>query len=188
MIYIESRRKSLKTLTSKYPNAEVFDVTSKGHLPFVKLSPFFPHNNIPVPFSENIYSSSVEGIWQGLKVFENCDVDPSKFDVRNMKNIKRSVRKNGSPKGHRKGITGEELLGYIDARKLIYVPTYNWMLQNKVRDVIIILTEIALKQDIVLLDYTTNEDIDNKKTPLSHAALVKDYLIKLNPEVNKSFS
>jgi hypothetical protein len=31
---------------------------------------------------------------------------------------------------------------------------------------------------IVLLDYTTNENIEDISTPLSHASLVKKYLLK----------
>ena len=34
---------------------------------------------------------SVEGIWQGLKVFEDADVDTSFFSKRDMKNLKRTV-------------------------------------------------------------------------------------------------
>ncbi len=66
MIYVENKKKSSKTLAKLYPLAEVIDVTSKGDFPFVKLSPFYPHGNIPVPFSQNHFAKSVEGIWQGL--------------------------------------------------------------------------------------------------------------------------
>lgn len=54
---------------------------------WLDLSPFYPHGNIPVPFSENTFAYSVEGIWQGLKVFESADIDTSKFEVQNMKGI-----------------------------------------------------------------------------------------------------
>jgi hypothetical protein len=48
MIFIESKKKGSKTLAKLYPNAEIIDVTSKGIEPFVRLSPFYPHGNIPV--------------------------------------------------------------------------------------------------------------------------------------------
>ncbi|MDR2904433.1 MAG: hypothetical protein LBU73_00515 [Helicobacteraceae bacterium] len=47
--------------------------------------------------------------------------------------------------------------------------------------------EIAEKQDRVLLDYNTNEDIENYKKPLSRAGLVKRYLFKKYPELQTLF-
>ena len=175
MIFVESRKKSQKTLDNSYPKAEIIDLTSKGIEPFVKLSPFYPHGNIPVPFSNNTFSYSVEGIWQGLKVFNNSDIDTSKFHITNMKNIKRTVRKYGPTLGHRKGLNGE-LLDYITARKEIYIPTYYWVLENKVSDILDLLIKKAKSNDLVLLDYQTNDDIENTKKPISHAALVKRFL------------
>lgn len=184
MIYIENRKKAKKTLESLYPNAQIIDVTSKGEEPYVKLSPFYPHGDIPVPFSDGVYSFSVEGIWQGLKVFESEDIDKSKFEVKNMKNIKRTVRKFGRPLGHRKGVTGTELLDYLTARKLIYLYSYAWVLDNKAQHVILMLKEIALRNDLVLLDFDTNSNIDDTSKPLSHASLVKKYLDRKYPEIN----
>lgn len=189
MIFIESKKKKKSTLAKLYPNAEVVDVTSKGKEPFVRLSPFFSHGNIPVPFSQNAFAFSVEGIWQGLKVFEKADIDTSKFEVQNMKGIKRTVRKFGKPLGHRKGINGTELLDYLKARKQIYLPSYAWLLQNKATNEIDQLIQIALRQDLVLLDFETNADIDNTKKPLSHAALIKKFIDKKYPElIEKRFT
>ena len=44
-----------------------------------KLSPFYPHGGIPVPFSESVTAMCVEAVWQGLKVFENCGIDTELF-------------------------------------------------------------------------------------------------------------
>jgi len=178
MIFIENKRKSLRTLSEKYPHAEIIDLTSKGQEPFVRFSPFYPHGNIPVPFSESIFSYSVEGIWQGLKVFEGQDVDASKFEVQNMKNLKRTVRKFGKPLGHRQGVRGTILLNYLDARKQIYLPVYNWVLENKMNDALAQLRQMALQKDLVFLDYETNGDVENTAKPLSHAALVRQALEK----------
>jgi hypothetical protein len=181
MIVIESKRKKQDTLLKKYPNAIIADVTSHAKDSLVKLSPFFPHGGIPVPFSDNMTAECVEAIWQGLKVFESADVDVSMFQNGTMKNIKRTVRKFGKPLGHRKGVNGMELLGYIEARKLIYIPTYKWVLENKVQNIIERLKEASLTKDIVLLDYNTNCDVDNPKQPLSHAFLVKAYVEGIYP-------
>lgn len=176
MIYIENKRKSEKKLLELYPDAIIADVTSKSNSSLVKLSPFYPHGNIPIPFSDSETAESVEGIWQGLKVFEKEDIDRKSFINDSMKNIKRTVRKLGKPKGHRKGIRGVELLNYIEARFEIYLPSYLWVLENKVSSIINRLKEAAIKQDILLLDYETNCDIMNAKKPLSHAFLIKAYI------------
>ena len=181
MLVIESKRKKLDTLLKKYPNAIIADVTSHAKDSLVKLSPFFPHGGIPVPFSDNMTAECVEAVWQGLKVFESADVDVSMFQNGTMKNIKRTVRKFGKPLGHRKGVNGTELLGYIEARKLIYIPTYKWVLENKVKNIIERLKEASRTKDIVLLDYNTNCDVDDPKQPLSHAFLVKAYVEGIYP-------
>lgn len=152
------------------------DVTSKAKDGLVKLSPFYPHGGIPVPFSEGYTATCVEAIWQGLKVFENCDVDTSLFYNNTMRGLKRTVRKYGAPLGHRKGVHGTELLGYIEARKQIYIPAYKWMLENKVQDIIERLREASKTKTIVLLDYDTNADVENPRKPLSHASLIKAYV------------
>jgi hypothetical protein len=176
MIYIESRRKSEQKLKEKYPNAHIADVTSKAENGLIKLSPFYPHGDIPIPFSEGITAMCVEGIWQGLKVFEKVDIDPMMFENNKMKNIKRTVRKFGVPKGHRKGVKGVKLLNYIEARIEIYLPAYLWMLQNKVQYIISRLKKVSKEKDIVLLDYATNGNVLDPRKPLSHAFLVKAFV------------
>ena len=181
MIIIESKRKKPETILKQYPDAILADVTSGAKDGLVKLSPFYPHGGIPVPFSEGYTATCVEAIWQGLKVFEGCDVDVQMFQNDTMKNIKRTVRRFGKPIGHRKGVHGTELLGYIEARKLIYIPTYKWVLENKVAFIIDRLREASKTKTIVLLDYDTNADVENAKKPLSHAALIKAYVEGIYP-------
>ena len=181
MIIIESKRKKPETILKKYPDAILADVTSGAKDGLVKLSPFYPHGGIPVPFSDGYTATCVEAIWQGLKVFEGCGVDVEMFLNDTMKNIKRTVRRFGKPLGHRKGVHGTELLGYIEARKLIYIPTYKWVLENKVANIIDRLREASKTKTIVLLDYDTNADVENAKKPLSHASLIKAYVEGIYP-------
>lgn len=176
MLIIESKKKKLETLKKEYPNAMIIDVTSHAEDEFVKFSPFYPHCGIPVPFSEGKEAASVEGIWQGLKVFEDADIDRKMFSIRDMKNIKRTTRKYGPCLGHRKGLNGEELLGYIEARKLIYAPSYKWVLDNKLQDLVKAIRIISKNKQVVLLDYETNADINDAKKPLSHASLIKAFI------------
>lgn len=177
MIIIESKRKKIETLQKLYPGAVIADVTSKSdNAQLVKLSPFYPHGGIPVPNSHGVKATCVEAIWQGLKVFESCGVDVAMFGNDTMKNIKRTVRKYGKPLGHQYGLDSTELLDYITARKKIYIPAYQWVLENKVQDIVARLREATKTKTIVLLDYETNADVDNPKKPLSHAALIKAYV------------
>ena len=182
MIIVESKRKKPATILKKYPDAILADVTSGAKDGLVKLSPFYPHGGIPVPFSEGYTATCVEAIWQGLKVFEGSDVDVQMFLNDTMKNIKRTVRRFGKPLGHRKGVNGTELLGYIEARKQIYIPTYRWMLENKVPHIIERLREDSNSgKTIVLLDYDTNADVEDAKKPLSHDSLIKAYAEGIYP-------
>ena len=79
MIQIESKRKKRENILKKYPDAIIADVTSHAKDSLIKLSPFYPHGGIPVPFSEGVTATCVEAVWQGLKVFESADVDMKMF-------------------------------------------------------------------------------------------------------------
>ena len=182
MIIIESKKKKLETLKDEYPDAMIIDVTSHAVDEFVKFSPFYPNGGIPVPFTDGLVAVSVEGIWQGLKVFEDADVDTTFFSKRDMKKLKRTVRKYGPCLGHRKGVHGEELLGYIEARKQIYLPCYKWVLENKLKKLVTAIRIISKNKPVVLLDYNTNPDVNNPKKALSHASLIKAYIEGNYPE------
>ena len=182
MIIIESKRKTLKALKEQYPDAMIIDVTSHAVDEFVTFSPFYPIGGVPVPFTDGLVAVSVEGIWQGLKVFEDADVDTTLFSKRDMKNMKRTTRKYGPCLGHRKGVHGEELLGYIEARKQIYLPCYKWVLENKLKKLVTAIRIISKNKPVVLLDFNTNPDVNNPKKALSHASLIKAYIEGNYPE------
>ncbi len=182
MIIIESKRKKPEALKEQYPDAMIIDVTSHAVDEFVMFSPFYPIGGVPVPFTEGLVAVSVEGIWQGLKVFEDADIDTSFFSKREMKNLKRTTRKYGPCLGHRKGVHGEELLGYIEARKQIYLPCYKWVLENKLKKLVTAIRIISKNKPVVLLDYNTNPDVNNPKKALSHASLIKAYIEGNYPE------
>ena len=181
MITIASKRRKAENILKEYPGAILADVTSQAKDSLVKLSPFYPHGGIPVPFSPGWTATCVEAIWQGLKVFEQADVDTEMFKNDTMKGLKRTVRRFGKPLGHRRGVNGTKLLGYIEARKEIYVPAYRWVLEHKVQSIIERLREASRSRTIVLLDYATNCDIDDGRKPLSHAFLIKAYAKGLYP-------
>ena len=181
MIIVESKRKKIENILKKHPNAIIADVTSQAKDGLVRLSPFYPHGGIPVPFSEGYTATCVEGIWQGLKVFENEDIDTSMFRNNTMKGIKRTVRKHGRVLGHRKGVYGLEILGYVEAKHQIYIPAYRWMLEHKAMDIIERLRKASETKTIVLLDYNTRCNVDDETQPPSHAYLIKAYAEALYP-------
>ena len=181
MIIIESKRKKQENILKKYPDAVIVDVTSKAADGLVKLSPFYPHGDIPVPFSQGYTATCVEAVWQGLKVFEDEDVDVKLFLNDTMKDIKRTVRKHGRVLGHRKGVHGTEILGYVEAKHQIYIPAYRWMLEHRAMYIIERLRKASETKTIVLLDYNTCCNVDDVTKPLSHAYLVKAYAEGLYP-------
>lgn len=175
-VVVESRRRKLATIETQWPGATVIDVTSKGAEPWVRFSPFYPHGGIPIPNTPAQTAQSVEGLWQGLKVFEREDIDPGKWAITNMAGIKRAGKSRGAVRGHRCGVGSSMLLGYRDARLQIYLPAYKWVLENCLREEVEELRRIAAAGPLVLLDYETNCDIEDLSSPLSHAGLVKCHL------------
>ncbi|SDT73873.1 DUF6939 family protein [Actinoplanes derwentensis] len=174
-VHVASRRRKPESVRAAFPGATVVDVTSRAAEPWVRLSPFYPHGGIPVPLTPGIVAASVEGVWQALKVFEQSDVDPGKLSVTSMTGLKRTVRRHGQVLGHRAGIHGATLLDYRTARWQIYLPTYRWVLEHRVPDLVDRLREMA-SGTVVLLDYTTNGDPADTSSPLSHAALLARFL------------
>src|SRR5262245_200414 len=174
-LIVASRRTATETLRKRYGDARLLDVTSRGPQPWVRFSPFYPHSGIPVPLSPGHTGMSVEGIWQGLKVFERADVDRSKLTITNMQGLKRSSRSFGPVLGHRAGLDGQCLLSYVEARRMIYLPAYRWVLEHCLKDLVDELRHISASQTTVLLDYETNSDLGDLSRPLSHAALVARY-------------
>ena len=86
MIYIENKKRKIENIQAQYPNADILDITSASTAHYAQiLSPFYPHGGIPVPFTPGMYATCVEAIWQGLKVFQNVDVDVEMFKNDTMK-------------------------------------------------------------------------------------------------------
>jgi hypothetical protein len=181
-IEIASRHTPRAKLETKHPGATLIDLTSRAPEPWVRFSPFYPHGEIPVPLSPGVFGASVEGIWQALKVFETADVDRTRLEVTNMRGLKRTVKKFGRCLGHRAGFGSAELLDYIAARRAIYLPAYAHVLRERLGDQLAQLRTLAEAGSLVLLDYETNTDVDDARKPLSHAGLVRAWLLDDWPE------
>ena len=68
MILIESKRKKYDNILKKHPDAIIADVTSHAKDSLIKLSPFYPHGGIPVPFSNGVTATCVEAICDAFKL------------------------------------------------------------------------------------------------------------------------
>ena len=159
----------LQARTSSPPiGTEWIDVSSSAEPPLNQLSPFYAHGGIPVPGMPNKTSDSVEGIWQGLKVIRGRTA-PRFF-------VGAGQKRGGKPTGHQFAAS-ERLLGLTDARRKIYIPAYEWMLENCV--------DAGILDDIVALafrgvpqyfyDREDNGSIDRDQ-PLAHARVLVDFL------------
>lgn len=182
MIIVKNHKCSIEKLKNDYPGAVIIDVTSHAKDGFIRLSPFYPVGGIPIPYSKGWFAMCVESIWQGLKDYKPVGTDYSLFKNTTMKNLKRTTRRFGELRGHRKGVYGKTILSYVEARKLLYLPTYKWVLENKVSREVEIIRELSQNKTVILLDYATNPDVENTKSPLSHAALIKAYIEGYYPQ------
>jgi hypothetical protein len=171
-LHVVHRQVPRSRIEHRFPGAVVLDVTSRGPQPWVRLSPFHPHGGIPVPLSPGVRSETVEGVWQGLKVFERADVDPAVMRITTMTGLKRTTRRYGAVLGHRAGLAGDRLLDYRTAREVIYLPTYRWVLEHRCADLVAELGRLAAAGPVVLLDFGTNGDVTDESRPLSYAALL----------------
>ncbi|EFO80450.1 hypothetical protein OSCT_1675 [Oscillochloris trichoides DG-6] len=175
-IVIANRRTSITTLQQRFGAATLLDVTSQGPAPWVRFSPFYPHGAIPVPLSPGMTAASVEGIWQGLKVFTHANIDLNTMTNTTMRGLKRTTRRFGAVQGHRAGVAGTTLLDYATARQRIYLPAYRWVLDHCLQPELDDLRQRASQGLVVLLDYETNTDLADLRRPLSHAGLIIRYL------------
>ncbi|WP_187368191.1 DUF6939 family protein [Nonomuraea terrae] len=66
-IHLAGRRRSAASLAREFPGAVVIDVTSRAEQPWVRLSPFYPHGDIPVPGGPGLTGQSLEGICQARR-------------------------------------------------------------------------------------------------------------------------
>ena len=179
-VHVASRRASAASHLRRRPGAAIIDATSRGPEPWRRLSPFYPHGGIPVPGQPGTYAQSVEGVWQGLKVFAHEDTDPGKWQVTTMRGLKRPAGgRRGAVLGHR---FGAALLPYGEARRRIYLPAYRWVLEHRLGAELAELRLLTAHGPLVLLDYETNADPDDLTRPLSHASLVKTFLEEFPPQ------
>lgn len=164
MIFVDK-----KTNLSKYVDVHIVDITNTSDRNnYARLSPFYPHGGIPAPNSYNEYFESVYSVWQALciKTVERIGAHFSKF------------------RKFKKGINSTEYWDIKEARNKILVPIYCWMLENKAFDLIFKLREVKSKTNILIIDVTTNDKIDNVEESFSCGTLLKAYIEGAGPYKN----
>lgn len=163
-----------------YPSTNlIVDFSNIEATPFNQLSIHFPWGDIPVPYSPGSMGMSLHSIWEGLKVFELCDVDTTFI-----KNPLTAIRPQDEFRellGFRRGIDGHCIFNEIEARKRIYIKIYKWILENKAYNIILGLRQFSSKRNLIFIDECTNCNLEDLSSPISTAFLVKSYIEGTDP-------
>ena len=197
IVHVNTKEATLKKRFGE--NVYIADVTSRSKDPVMRaLSPFHvcPVYTLDVPFSEKaqdedeaITTVSVEAAWQGLKCFSESGIC-AKMMYEQKVCRKRKCPSSETILGHclppftneEGGVSqNRELLGYVEARKRLYLPLYKQALDKcpSAKQALEVLREVYNKGEVVIVlkDFTTNGDVENAKTALSHASLVRARLM-----------
>ena len=168
----KSRAKKFLARTDLPPDVVTIDISSKATEEWSVLSPAFNHGEIPVPGMPGKVSCTVAGIWEGLKRFENEGEELAFLEAEKPK--KRRVTKDtGKVVGY---LYGTELLKEeVEARRLIFIPAYTWMIKNApaAREKFEELVAMSRTHTVHLYDGEESNDVHSPK-PYSYAALLAD--------------
>jgi hypothetical protein len=156
-------------------NAVFVNVSARGADGWNALSPFYDHGGIPVPGMPGKLSKTVEGLWQGLMRF------PDQREKLEMFETGKPTKRKGTPLGYVYG--SEFITGVVQARKLIYVPAFRWMVENcpEAQAKYAELLELAKTHWVLIHDTEKNGKID-VDLPFAHASLLADMV---NAELKK---
>ena len=98
---------------------------------YCKFHPSYPHGDVPFPEFPGSTAQSVEGIWEGLKMFETTGIDASKFHCTDPNDLSRTEQYYGRYLGHRFGVNS--ILSREEAFEQIYKPLYSWQILDKMK-------------------------------------------------------
>ena len=145
----------------------VIDVSSYAPEPYCTLSPMWVYGGVPVPGMPGETSDTVEGVWQGLKVIRG------KIATRYFRGP--GAKRGGKPSGHK---LGNKELGIVEARRRIYAPTYEWVLENRIDPELIRGFIDAALAGVTqhFHDVGDNGDPNDPDQPLAHAAVLVQYV------------
>ncbi|MBS3123572.1 hypothetical protein J4437_02965 [Candidatus Woesearchaeota archaeon] len=134
-----------------------------------EFSPFNSYGNIPVVGNAQLTSDSVEGVWQGLKIIKG-KTDFSFFNGSGRKRI-------GKVEGH---LFNGKVIGYVEARKKIYTPTYEYMIENHIEEETLekIMERSKRGKSQYFFDVDVISDIHDTSGPLAHSSILVDFINK----------
>lgn len=175
------RSQEARTCSADAPAAvAVFDVTDKGEDPdFSRLSPLHVWSGgVSVP-GTGLVSTTVEGAWQGLKVFERQGADLGMLERSRSERVR--ARHGNDVRGEIRGhLVGDEVLGLAEARRRLYVPMYRGAVERHCEGQLRLLAGLVSEGwHVVLLDDCTNADVENVSAPLSHASILAQMVREL---------
>ncbi|KAL6045842.1 BACK domain-containing protein [Balamuthia mandrillaris] len=179
-ILIRPRRMSGELLEELGKQAVLVDITpSSTDNRWRKFGLAYPHGMIPIPGHENKWSMSVEGLYEGLKVFERAGVDRSVMTKTSMKGLRRQEHRNGPLLGWATSLKQKptKLMAVKEARWKLLLPAYKTVLERHLLEEVAELRQMLDEgKRLVILDGQTNTDLCNYEKDVSAAALLKRYL------------
>ena len=157
------------------PRGLCVDIRDTADHPWCRLSPDYQHGQIPVPGITGMYSETVRGCAEGLKVTAKPGfpgrINPGYF---------------GGPGRARELRTGEHVQGWRyrsrnvsirDARLNIEIPAYLWVLKNPAANLVTQLRRLSRDQPCGMTVWDGIDNIDlSDPAPLSYAALFCAYI------------
>ncbi len=137
------------------------DVSLHGKDPWNKLNWDYQHGQIPVPKMSGMYSECVRGLVEGLKIIgpsgKRGSINPGYFVGPGRE---RELKDEEWLLGWR---LGSERVSIPRVNTDIIIPSFVWVLDNKVYDVVASLRQFAAKceqdgEDLIIYDEMTNDD------------------------------
>jgi hypothetical protein len=162
------------------PDASALRVDTAAAAPasmrrFVTMNPFHhdPGWRIPVPGLAGAVSSSMESVWQALKLVDGR-TDPSLLDAPPVKRPPESQRGAGFDYRATTLAYRGRPIGLVAARYLIYLPAYLHVLDRLVptEPVREIRQALGTGRDVVFYDWDDNFDIEYPGSSFSHSAVL----------------
>eukprot|EP01095_Lingulamoeba_sp_RSL-Kostka_P012761 TRINITY_DN5100_c0_g1_i1.p1 TRINITY_DN5100_c0_g1~~TRINITY_DN5100_c0_g1_i1.p1 ORF type:complete len:357 (-),score=117.82 TRINITY_DN5100_c0_g1_i1:162-1232(-) len=188
-IIIEYKRKNHESIKRIYGNyLMTYDITKGSTSTFSYLSPSYPHKKILIPGTNNKYASSVEGLYEGLKIFENDGIKIKCLINRKSQITKRyETEETGKFIGWRLGIDADEdceiITEEVLARYHLYVKPYLNILKNdpqaqeEINNIKESMKRFPSFKFVLLInnkDFTY--DWKDCSAPINHASIIRDYI------------
>lgn len=162
----ERYEENVKAVRKVFPGALVLDVTLGGAM--MKMDPGYPIGGVEIPgkFRKGL---SVNGVWEGLKVFEKKDGIDERWMVDERKVGKvRGCKSWGKLMGIR---VREEVIGEEDGKELMR-ELYEGLMKERFGRVLEGIRKEAEKRVVVLLDYKDESD-----RPFNHVEVLKELIV-----------